>query len=138
MPSPRTGTATTWTRAVLILAVATGLRAYGVGRLSFWYDEVVTVRLARAANPGALVRLLGEIDATRAPLHPLLLQGWVKVYGPSEASARGFSVVCGVLTVALVGRIGRRAYDDPRTGLFAAWLAAISPLLVLYSREARM
>ena len=71
-------------------------------------------------------------------MHPLVLQGWVKAFGPSEASTRGLSVVCGLLTVAWIGRIGRRTFDDVSTGLWAAWLAALSPLLVVYSREARM
>src|SRR6516165_6706893 len=129
-------------RPTIVLAAiglaAVGLRAWEIGRSSFWYDEVVTMRLARTDDPLALMRLLGEIDATRAPLHPLLLQPWVKAFGPSEASGRGFSAVCGVLTVAFVFRLGRKLFDDVETGLIAASLAVVSPLLVLYSREARM
>ena len=122
----------------LILAAAAGLRAYQIGRASFWYDEVVTMRLARTAGPTGLLTLLSAIDATRAPLHPLLLQPWVALFGTSEAAGRSFSVVCGVLTVALIYRLGRRLFDDEATGLWAAALAAISPALVIYSREARM
>jgi hypothetical protein len=64
-------TCRTWSRGFLIklgfiLAVATLLRAYQVGRLSFWYDEVVTMRLARSANPSELIERLGQIDATRS------------------------------------------------------------------------
>ena len=46
-------------------------------------------------------------------------------------------MLCGVLTVGLVWWIGRLVFDA-RTGLWGAWLAAFSPLLVYYSREARM
>jgi uncharacterized membrane protein len=120
-----------------ILGVAVVLRAWHLGQLSFWYDEVVTMRLAKAKGPAALVERLFQIDATRAPLHPLLLQAWTGLFGTSEASARSLSVVCGVATVGLVWWIGRLAFD-PRTGLWGAWLAAISPPLVYYSREARM
>ena len=74
-----------------VLAVAALARSYQLGRLSYWYDEVVTLRLARADGPSALLDLLGKIDATRAPLHPLVLQAWVKAFGPSEASGRAFS-----------------------------------------------
>ena len=116
------------------VAVAAGLRGYDLGRLSFWYDEVVTMRLARAGSPAALIERLFRIDATRAPLHPLLLEGWVGVFGVSEAAARAFSVLCGVLTVLLVFDLGRVAFDR-RTGLWAAWLAALSPVLIVYSRE---
>ncbi len=95
------------------------------------------MRLAQAPGPGALLDRLFEIDATRAPLHPLLLQAWVRLFGTSETSARALSVLCGVVTVALVCWIGCLVFDS-QTGLWAAWLAAWSPLLVYYSREARM
>ncbi|MGO9600609.1 MAG: glycosyltransferase family 39 protein [Isosphaeraceae bacterium] len=128
----------TWIVILLsILTVATVLRAWNLDQLSFWYDEVVTMRLAEAASPGELLARLSEIDATRAPLHPLVLQAWVRVFGSSEAAARALSVACGVATVALVYAIGRMAFDIS-TGLFSSALAAISPPLVLYSREARM
>jgi mannosyltransferase len=125
-----------WACAAIAL-VAAGLRFHQLGRLSFWYDEVVTMRLARAGNPGEVVDRLFEIDATRAPLHPLLLQIWLRFFGTSEFAARSFSVLCGIATVALVYQIGRAAVDA-RAGLYAAWLAALSPILVVYAREARM
>lgn len=95
------------------------------------------MRLARQPGPSALLRLLFEIDATRAPLHPLLLQGWLLLTGPSDLAGRAFSAACGLLTVAVVYAIGRDAVDR-RTGIWAAWLIAISPALVRYSREVRM
>ena len=120
-----------------ILALASAIDGFGLGRLSLWYDEVVTMRLARAESPAALLRLLGEIDATRAPLHPLLLQDWLYLFGTSEFAGRSFSVVCGVATVFLIYRIGLATFGAS-TGLWAAWLATLSPLLIYYAREARM
>jgi hypothetical protein len=131
-PPPKAG----WILAA-IATVAAGLRLYLLDRLSFWYDEVVTMRLAQAGSPAALIARLFEIDATRAPLHPLLLQSWTQAFGPSEAAARGFSVVCGVATVLVIFVIARAAFDTP-TGLWAAWLSALSPALIVYAREARM
>ena len=122
---------------VVIVVVAGSLRFFELGRLSFWYDEVVTMRLATAAGPGALVERLFEIDATRAPLHPLLLQTWIRVFGSSEAAARSLSVLCGLATIVLIYEIGRIAFDT-ETGVWASWLAAFSPLLIVYAREARM
>ena len=92
--------------------------------------------LARRA-PRALFERLFEIDATRAPLHPLILEFWLKLFGTSEFAARSFSVLCGVATIILIYQIGSTAFDK-RTGLWAAWLAAFSPVLIVYSREARM
>ncbi len=95
------------------------------------------MRLARTNNPVALFQTLRQIDATRAPLHPLLLRAWVGLFGPSDRSGRAFSVLCGVVAVGLVYGIGLRAFDRT-TALWACWLCALSPLLVYYSREARM
>jgi hypothetical protein len=120
-----------------IALVAAGLRLHQLGRLSFWYDEVVTMRLARSPSPRVLFARLFQIDATRAPLHPLLLELWVRLFGTSEFAARSFSVLCGIATIVLVFQIGRAAFDL-KTGLWAAWLAALSPILIVYSREARM
>ncbi len=121
----------------LIVTLAAGLRFVELGRLSLWFDEVVSMRLALQPDPIRLVPSLLKTDATRAPLHPLVLQGWLAVFGPSETSGRSLSAVCGVLTVLLIFEIGRQGFDLP-TGLWAAWLSAVSPWLVLYSREARM
>ena len=122
---------------VIILSLAAGLRACKLGQLSFWYDEIVTMRLATAPTLTALFDRLFQIEATRAPLHPLLLQRWIGLFGSSEAAGRSLSVVCGIVTVGLVYWIGLLVFDRA-TGLWAAWLAAISPPLVYYSREARM
>jgi mannosyltransferase len=121
----------------VILLIASVLRLYRLGHSTLWYDEVVTMRLARTHSPLELLRLLREIDATRAPLHPLLLQGCFKLFGPSDYAGRAFSVLCGILAVAVVYWIGIQAFDM-RTGLWAAWLCTLSPLLVYYSREVRM
>jgi mannosyltransferase len=120
-----------------ILVLASMLRIFQLGQSSLWYDEVVTMRLARTEGPPALLRLLDQIDATRAPLQPVLLQCWVSVFGPSDLSGRSFSALCGILAVAVVYWAGLMAFDAT-TGLWAAWLCAISPLLVYYSREVRM
>jgi uncharacterized membrane protein len=120
-----------------ILALGVALRAFDLGRLSFWYDEVVTMRLAQAGSPRALLARLFQIDATRAPLHPLLLEAWVNIFGTSETSARSLSVVCGVATIVLIYWIGRIIYGPP-TGWWAAWLGSVSPILIVYAREARM
>lgn len=122
---------------IAIVGLATLLRVAYLDRPSLFYDEVIVMKLVSRPDPRALLRLLREIDATRAPLHPLLLQGWVALFGVTSMSARAFSVACGILTVPLVARIGRRAFDA-RTGLWAAFLFAISPMQVRYAQEVRM
>jgi 4-amino-4-deoxy-L-arabinose transferase-like glycosyltransferase len=121
----------------VVLCVAAVLRFVNLGQLSFWYDEVVPMRLARAGSPAEMIDLLFKIEATRAPLHPLLLEAWVAIFGQSELAGRSLSAVFGVLTVLVIFDLGRKLFDNG-TGLWAAWFSAISPLLVFYSREAKM
>jgi mannosyltransferase len=126
-------------RAILLglTLLATALRVAYLDRPSLFYDEIIALDLASQPDPMTLIALLQKNDATRAPLHPLLLQGWVALFGASAVSGRAFSVVCGLLTLPLVDRIGRRAFG-PATGLWAAFLFAISPMQVRYAQEARM
>ncbi len=126
-----------WIWLTSILAVAVGLRVAGMGSHSLWFDEVVTMRLARQPDPVALGRLIEQIDATRAPLHPLVLQGWLRIFGPSDLAGRALSALLGSLAVALVYWVGREAFDRA-TALWGTWLLAISPLAVAYSQEVRM
>jgi mannosyltransferase len=120
-----------------ILAVAAGLRFWNLDAASLWYDEVVTMQVARAERTAAMIERLDRIDGTRAPLHPLVLHAWLRLFGPSDLAGRAFSALCGLAAVAVVFFIGRRAYDD-RTGIWSAWLTAVCPPLVYYSQEARM
>jgi hypothetical protein len=129
-----------WRRHVILIAItllAAGLRAAHLDRPSLFYDEVVVMQLATQPDPAALLRRLPDIDATRAPLHPLVLQVWLALFGPTPLAGRAFSALCGVLTVLVVERIGRRVFDPP-TGLWAALLCAISPMQVRYAQEVRM
>ena len=137
MPEPWINRAAVTGHLLLILLVAVVLRIRGLDRYSLWYDEVVTMRLAETANPAALILLLGQIDGTRAPLHPLILQGWIRLFGTSELAGRSFSAVCGIITVLVVYRLGQRLFDEP-TGRWGAWFTAVCPPLVYYSQETRM
>src|SRR4051794_1020364 len=127
----------TWVLLGLLVVVAAALRLAYLGRTSLGYDEVVQMLMARQPTVAGLFRVFFEIEATRAPLHPLALQGWLRLFGPSDVSGRMLSVVCGIATVPVVHRIARRLYDAP-TALWAAYLAAISPILVQYSQETKM
>ncbi|MFI5459185.1 MAG: glycosyltransferase family 39 protein [Isosphaerales bacterium] len=120
-----------------IVLVAAGLRLSSLDSTSLWYDEVVTMRVARAASPTALLSRLDQIDGTRAPLHPLVLQAWLRVIGASDLAGRSFSALCGLLTLVVIYRLGCQTFDQA-TARWAAWLAAVCPPLVYYAREARM
>jgi 4-amino-4-deoxy-L-arabinose transferase-like glycosyltransferase len=62
---------------------------------------------------------------------------WKSAFGESELSVRLLSVVFGLGSVSIIYELGATLINR-RVGLTAAFLAAIAPLHVYYSREARM
>ena len=85
-PEPRSDHVAAVVHLLFLFLIAVVLRIRGLDRYSLWHDEVVTMRLATTANPAAMIRLLDQIDGTRAPLHPLILQIWLRFFGTSEVA----------------------------------------------------
>ncbi len=119
---------------VLLLLLATGLRFYRLDAQSLWNDEGNAARAAERTIPLILAAAEGDIHP---PGYYLLLHFWRALAGESEFALRALSAFCGVLTVAFTYALGRRLLGGS-TGLGAAFLAALSPLAVYYSQEARM
>ncbi|MCX8067114.1 MAG: glycosyltransferase family 39 protein [Anaerolineae bacterium] len=119
---------------LLILLLAAGLRFYRLDAQSFWNDEGNAVRAAERPIPLVIAAARGDIHP---PGYYLLLHFWRIPTGDSEFAVRALSVYIGLLAVALTGRLGRRMFGA-EVGLVAALLAALSPLAVYYSQEARM
>ncbi len=115
-----------------ILLLAFGLRVFRLDAQSIWYDEGLSIFLAQQ-TPAQTIAISAVTD--HPPLHALLLNGWLRVAGDSDFSARFPSVFFGVLAVALTYALGARL--DRRVGLIGAGLLALSPLAVYYSQEAR-
>jgi len=118
-----------------IILLAFVMRTYHLDLQSLWRDEIDSIRFSQ--------RTLVEIIETFArkgengPLYFLLLHYWVKLAGWSEFSLRFFSVIFGLLAVALSCPLGRGLLSR-RMGLLAALLMALSPYLIWYSQEGKM
>ncbi len=119
---------------IVIIFVALALRLFQLGRQSLWYDEGVSFYMTRL---GLAEMMRWTAYDIQPPLYYLILRLWVLLFGPSEFSLRFPSLIFGLLTVPLVYLVGRRLFDRA-TGLVAAALAAIAPLYLWYSQEARM
>jgi hypothetical protein len=117
-----------------LVALAAGLRFYGLGRQGLWYDEALSVFLARQP-PGKLLAYIKLTEST-PPLYYLCAAAWAKLFGYGESGLRSMSALVGTLTVPVFYLIGCRL-GSRRIGLTAAGLAALCPLLVWYSQEAR-
>jgi 4-amino-4-deoxy-L-arabinose transferase-like glycosyltransferase len=68
-------------------------------------------------------------SAIHPPLYPLLLAGVYELGGHGPLAQRSLGLVLGVVTLVLVGLIGRRARGE-RAGLIAAGLYAVYPLMI--------
>ncbi|MBI5514733.1 MAG: glycosyltransferase family 39 protein [Deltaproteobacteria bacterium] len=123
-------------RPGLALALAAGalLRVPGLRRESFWLDELSAVRVATMDLHGLFTHL--QTWDVHPPLYFLLLKAWTALAGAGERGARSLSVLLGLGALAatawLAGLLG-----GARAALGGALLAATSPFLVYYSREAR-
>lgn len=100
-----------------------------------WVDEAISVELARRPL-GAMLDQMRRADV-HPPLHAVVLWLTVRVAGSSELAVRLPSILAGTALIPALWMAGRSLYDR-RTGLVAAALGAVAPLLVWYSQEARM
>lgn len=127
-----------WLLALILIGLV--LRLARLGEQSLWYDEGVTWWLA-TMSPAALLRWTAA--DIQPPLYYLLLWAARFGLGSSEWALRFPSAVFGTLTIPLLYTLARRLFPPRPAALFSApylvaLLAAVSPLLVYYSQEARM
>jgi len=116
-----------------IILLAFGLRLFAIARQDIWGDEAFSIWLSSQPLPEVVA---GGAD-THPPLYPFLLFVWLRLAGSSPLAVRFLSAFIGTLTVPVVWVLGRRVFGRT-TSLLAALLAAVSPVLVYYSQEARM
>jgi len=107
---------------LLILWLAFALRVWQLGAQSLWYDEAVSLFIARQAIPDLLAHTAGDIHP---PLYYALLHYWLAWTGASEFAAAYFSLFFGVLLVALGFRLARDAFGA-HAGVLTAFLLSVS------------
>lgn len=121
--------------AVLILAAA--VRLYGLGAPSFDCDELYSVRI-QGLNPSSVASLFGRsaFHDLHPPLSYYVFLAWNQIVGVGEEAVRALPVLWGLVSVLLIGLLGRRLGGSV-AGLAVALLLAFSPLHIAYSQEAR-
>ena len=123
-------------RAVWLIIVIGGfaLRLYRLGAQSLWYDETVSAYLASQSIPRLVAHTAGDIHP---PGYYVFLHLWLRLAGDSEFALAFFSLVFGVLLIALSFALARRLLGQT-AALWSALLVATSPYNVWYSQEVRM
>jgi uncharacterized membrane protein len=118
---------------IAITVLAGVLRLATVNVQSVWLDEAATMHLVHRGLGGMLTHL--SSSESTPPLYYILVWAWTRVFGPGPIAFRSFSVLVGTATVPVVYAAGRRI--SVRAGLWSAALAALCPIMLYYSQEAR-
>jgi mannosyltransferase len=101
---------------------------------SYWFDEAVTVGLVKSSL-GHMLSSIGGSEST-PPLYYVLAWLWSHVFGTSEAGLRSLSALAGTAFVPVAYAVAA-TLASRRVALTIAALAAVNPLLIWYSQEAR-
>ncbi|MDQ6776234.1 MAG: glycosyltransferase family 39 protein, partial [Actinomycetota bacterium] len=119
---------------VAVLVLGAGLRFWGLGAQSFWYDEIATTVVIK----GSFWHVFTIVDKQEAtpPLYYVLAWIWTRVGGVTETGVRSLSAVAGVATIWFTWAATREAISA-RAGVLAAAVVAVNPMLIWYSQEAR-
>lgn len=149
------------TRSNLILGViliaAFGVRFHAIDRFATGYDELFTVleanglhpeaitegqpftkgELSKLDTPGGVVRACIATDGGNGVAYIVAMHAWTECLGNSNLAIRLFSLFWGMVVVWLVHRLALLLFADPPLALLSSAFAALAPLLVDYSQEAR-
>lgn len=117
--------------ALLFTALAFFVRVYRLADKNIWWDEGWTVWMAQ--HDWAWIALRTASDE-HPPLHYWLMNLWQGWFGPDAFTGRFFSLLFGVLAVALLYRIGKAA-GGARLGLLAALFLALARFNIWWSQD---
>lgn len=149
---------------IAILALALGLRLYGLDAHGIWFDEKSTMVVSQGIvldggnqkdvfNKGKLVftnqefwhekkladyyEAMTRSDIGNSSFYYFLLHHWLNLFNISDFSARLLSVVFSVLTVFFLFVFTKYFFKSNSLALTTATLAAIEPFFITYSQQAR-
>lgn len=120
-----------------VLVLGAALRSLRLQQLGdFDFDEVAAVWYARSL-PLDIIGAIAEAPFEHPPLYYVALHYWSTWFGEQEPIVRWLSVPFGVLLIPATYQLARM-YLRPWPSVFAAGVVAASPMLIFFSREARM
>src|SRR5690606_11549044 len=119
---------------ICIAIGGSGLRLVWPVQQSFWYDEVVSAKIAQARLLDILSGRSGDLG--NPPFYCFLLGVWQRAVGLGDGVLRSLSAVLSLACIPLVYALGKRLFDD-KVGLVAAGLLSISPFHIYMAQEAR-
>lgn len=126
-----------WPMLLLVLWAAFALRIFMLPAQSIWWDEGISLNLARSS----LLQIFADrVQNIHPPLYFAWLRGWAGLTGLNIFSTRYLSVLASWLQLAVLFaflRVWLRR-DWQRPALIGLLLLAFSPLSVIYAQEIRV
>ncbi len=119
----------------LILLLGTALRFYNNTAVALWHDEAFSALYIKYSWGEMMYRIGLDVHP---PLYYWILRLWSYVFGDGLLSLRALSILFGVLTIYAGYLFVKKAFNNPKLALIAAFFLAINPFQIQYSLEARM
>lgn len=117
----------------IILSVGAGFRLYHLESANFWFDESLPLVMTKEGIKKALFSAKFYC--------PVIYDAFVNYYGgivkDNALLLRLPSILFGVISIGVIYCLGKLLFNK-RAGLFSAFILAVSPFHIYYSREIRM
>jgi 4-amino-4-deoxy-L-arabinose transferase-like glycosyltransferase len=118
-----------------LAGLGAALRFATLGLQSYHHDEIVTASRILRGDFWHAMDAVGFSESA-PPLYYALAWLWAQLTGTGEFGLRSFSAFAGAATVPVAYLLGAELRGR-RTGIAAAALVAVNPMLLWYSQEAR-
>lgn len=116
-----------------LLLLAAAMRILGAAHAPYWSDEAWNIWATDSGIDVLLARLAAN---HHPPLFFLALDGWLGISGESRLAVRFISIISGILTTAVIYRIGRENFGAA-VGLCAGLIFAVFEQPVYYGQSVR-
>ncbi|NDJ60809.1 MAG: hypothetical protein GYB67_06770 [Chloroflexi bacterium] len=124
-----------WWVALLIIFGLAAWRVIAIETTHMRPDEEIAFRTT-SGDLAATIAYQAQQDI-QAPLWFAAFWGWQQLVGTHEVTARIFSILITLITLALVYRVGARWFGARRAGIFALIALGVSTYFFIYSLEIR-
>ncbi len=114
----------------LIFLLGLAIRLYKLDFQSFWLDEYYDIQAA--LQPG----IFFPTPANLPPVYINLLKVWIRIFPVTETYVRLLGASIGAFSILVFYKLGKELFNV-KTGLWAAFLLAVSATHVDYCQEAK-
>lgn len=122
------------TYLIIVTIIALIMRLLFVTKAAIWHDEGYSTMIVQHDFIDIIGRTMRDFHP---PLYYLSLRAWQYIFGDSVLALRGFSILCGILTVIVFYLLMRKLFNET-TARIAGFFVAIGPFAIRYSNEVRM